>query len=57
MKYRAILKDDEEKKENKAAVKKLPSWVVLLFLWLGVNCLAYFYISGSNTIYFWDNAT
>ena len=58
MKYRAILKDDEEINERKAEREPICSGkLVMLLLWIIVNIFAYLYISKSNTIYFWDNAT
>lgn len=58
MKYKAILKDEEEKIEAKSAKRKLPgAFCAIGFLWFAVNVLAYLYIYNSNTIYFWDNAT
>jgi hypothetical protein len=58
MKYRAILRDDEEIKEARAAHRPISKkFLLFVFLILILNFWAVIYISKSTNIYFWDDAT
>lgn len=58
MRYRAILRDDEEIKEARAARRPISKKLLLfVFLILILNFWAIIYISRSTNIYFWDDAT
>lgn len=58
MKYRAILRDEEEIEEAKATRKPFSkSFLLFILAAVIVNFFAIIYISNSRVIYFWDSAT
>lgn len=61
MKFRAILNDEYDREELRQAAKSLRPWhksaLYFLIAALLLNILAVIYITKSNFIYFWDDAT